>query len=61
MAREHSVLDVRRRYQSLMREDASKAIEDITGRRVVTFMSDNATDPDLAAEIFLLEGAPAAG
>ena len=55
---EQSVLDLRRRYQSLMREDASKAIEGITGRRVVTFMSDNATDPDIAAEIFLLDGPP---
>lgn len=54
-----SVLNLRRRYQSLMRDDASKAIEEITGRRVVTFMSDNATDPDLAAEIFVLDG-PAA-
>ena len=55
---EQSVLDLRRRYQSLMREDASKAIEEITGRRVVTFMSDNATDPDIAAEIFVLDGPP---
>lgn len=57
---EQSVLDLRRRYQYLMREEASKAIEEITGRRVVTFMSDNATDPDLAAEIFVLDGPPAA-
>ena len=57
---EQSVLTLRRQYQSLMENDASKAIEEITGRRVVSFMSDNATDPDLAAEIFVLEGAPTA-
>ena len=57
---EQSVLTLRRQYQSLMREDASKAIEEITGRRVVSFMSDNATDPDVAAEIFVLDEAPVA-
>jgi uncharacterized protein YbcI len=55
---EQSVLALRRRYQSLMGDDASKAIEEITGRRVISFMSDNATDPDVAAEIFLLDEAP---
>jgi uncharacterized protein YbcI len=55
---EQSVLTLRRRYQSLMQEDVSKAVEEITGRRVVTFMSDNATDPDMAAEIFVLDGPP---
>jgi uncharacterized protein YbcI len=53
-----AVLGLRRQYQSLMREDASKAIEEITGRRVVGFMSDNETDPDVAAEIFLLDAPP---
>ena len=53
-----TVLGLRRQYQYLMREDASKAIEEITGRRVVSFMSDNATDPDMAAEIFVLDGPP---
>jgi uncharacterized protein YbcI len=52
---EQSVLTLRRRYQSLMADDASKAIEEITGRRVISFMSDNATDPDMAAEIFVLD------
>ncbi len=56
---EQGVLELRRRYQALMREDAARALEEITGRRVVCFMSDNATEPDLAAEIFVLEDAPA--
>ena len=55
---EQSVLTLRREYQGLMREDASKAIEEITGRRVISFMSDNATEPDIAAEIFVLDGPP---
>ena len=55
---EQTVLGLRRQYQYLMRAEASKAVEEITGRRVVSFMSDNATDPDMAAEIFVLDGPP---
>jgi uncharacterized protein YbcI len=53
-----AVLDLRRRWQSVMEEDVSREIEDLTGRRVVGFMSDNHIDPDLAVEVFVLEALP---
>ena len=31
---------------------------ELTGRKVVAFMSANHIDPDLAAEIFVLDGPP---
>jgi uncharacterized protein YbcI len=54
-----AVLDLRRRWQSVMRVDVSREIETLTGRKVVGFMSDNHIDPDLAVEVFVLEPAPA--
>ena len=38
-----------------MREDAIASIEELTGRKVAAFMSANHIDPDLAAELFVLE------
>jgi uncharacterized protein YbcI len=50
-----AVLDLRRRWQRVMRESCSKKIEVLTGRKVVGFMSDNHIDPDIAVEVFILE------
>lgn len=50
-----AVLGLRRLWQTVMRESCSKAIEDLTHRRVVGFMSDNHIDPDIAVEVFILE------
>jgi uncharacterized protein YbcI len=50
-----AVLDLRRRWQSVMEADVSREIEELTGRKVVGFMSDNHIDPDLAVEVFVLE------
>jgi uncharacterized protein YbcI len=50
-----AVLDLRRRWQSVMRVDVSREIEQLTGRKVIGFMSDNHIDPDLAVEVFVLE------
>jgi uncharacterized protein YbcI len=50
-----AVLDLRRRWQRVMRESCSKRIEGLTGRKVVGFMSDNHIDPDIAVEVFILE------
>jgi uncharacterized protein YbcI len=33
----------------------SEKIEELTGRKVVGFMSDSHIDPDLAVEVFVLE------
>ena len=49
-----AVLDLRRRWQSVMQADVSRAIEELTGRKVIGFMSDNHIDPDLAVEVFIL-------
>ena len=54
-----AVLDLRRRWQGVMREDVSREVEELTGRKVIGFMSDNHIDPDLAVEVFVLE--PLAG
>src|SRR5438034_5141511 len=53
-----AVLDLRRRWQRVMKEDMSREIEELTGRKVVGFMSDNHIDPDLAVEVFVLEPLP---
>jgi uncharacterized protein YbcI len=50
-----AVLDLRRRWQSVMEADVSREIEELMGRKVVGFMSDNHIDPDLAVEVFVLE------
>lgn len=49
------VLDMRRRWQRVMREEMSRTVEGLTGRRVVGFLSDSHIDPDLAVEVFVLE------
>jgi uncharacterized protein YbcI len=51
----NAVLDLRRRWQRCMETDLSREIEDLTGRKVIGFMSDNHIDPDLAVEVFVLE------
>jgi uncharacterized protein YbcI len=53
--RTEQVLGTRRAYQEAMRVDCVAAIEGLTGRTVVAFMSTNHIDPDLAAEVFVLE------
>jgi uncharacterized protein YbcI len=53
--RDHRVIDIRREFQDAMREDAIASVEEITGRTVAAFMSANHIDPDLAAEVFILQ------
>jgi uncharacterized protein YbcI len=50
-----AVLKLRRLWQKVMQETCSREIEDLTGRKVVGFMSDNHIDPDIAVEVFVLE------
>jgi uncharacterized protein YbcI len=45
----------RHTFQKAMSSAFSEAVEAITGRRVVAFMSEVHQDPDVAAEIFILE------
>ena len=51
-------VDLRRRWQMVMKQDVSREIEQLTGRKVIGFMSDNHIDPDLAVEVFVLEPLP---
>lgn len=51
------VLQIRRTFQETMRAELVEAVERLTGRNVVSFMSANDIDPDAAAEIFLLDQA----
>ena len=48
------VLSMRKAYQHTMREDLVSGVEEIMGRKVIAFMSDNHLDPDFAAEVFVL-------
>lgn len=53
---------MRRQLQSTMRASLIGAIEELTHCNVVAFMSDNHIDPDLAAELFVLDRpVPSAG
>jgi uncharacterized protein YbcI len=50
-----AVLDMRANWQRVMKEEMSATVEELTGRKVAGFMSDNHLDPDLAVEVFVLE------
>jgi uncharacterized protein YbcI len=51
------VLHSRRAFQDTIQADAISAVQELSGRRVVAFMSNNHIDPDLAVEVFILEPA----
>lgn len=55
-----AVLDLRHCWQMVMKKDVSREIEELMGRKVIGFMSDNHIDPDLAVEVFVLEPLPTA-
>ena len=55
--KEAEVLQIRRTFQETMRPSLVEAVEGLTERNVVTFMSANAIDPDAAAEIFVMDRA----
>jgi uncharacterized protein YbcI len=57
--RHDNVLALRHEYQEAMREESSSKIAELTGRTVLAMMSANHLDPDLAAEIYVLDGPPA--
>jgi uncharacterized protein YbcI len=58
---EGAVIDTRRMYQQLMRDDAIAMVEELTGRTVVAFFSDHNLDPDMAIEAFALANEDGAG
>jgi uncharacterized protein YbcI len=56
--REEKVIEIRHQFQEAMRDECTVALEELTGRKVLAFMSANHIDPDLGAEIFVLDGPP---
>ena len=52
------VLHSRRAFQDTIRREAITAVQELSGRHVVAFMSNNHIDPDLAVEVFILEPEP---
>jgi uncharacterized protein YbcI len=56
--RSETVLALRQEYQDAMREESSARVAELTGRKVIAMMSANHIDPDLAAEIYVLDGPP---
>jgi len=48
------VMETRSRFQRTMREAYIDAVEKLTRRSVVAFMSANHMDPDMGAELFVL-------
>jgi uncharacterized protein YbcI len=48
------VLTMRKAFQSTMGDELVSGVEQILGRKVIAFMSDNHIDPDVAVEVFLL-------
>jgi uncharacterized protein YbcI len=55
------VLTMRKAFQGTMRRDLVNGVEQILGRRVTAFMSDNHLDPDVAVEVFLLAAPDGSG
>lgn len=56
-----AVTATRALYQRAMKPEFVAAVERLTGRTVVAFVSGNHPDPDIAVEVFMLDGAPIPG
>lgn len=50
-----AVTNMRHLLQLTMEADFVTAIEGLTGRRVIAFISGNSVDPDIASELFILD------
>jgi uncharacterized protein YbcI len=53
-----AALQARRGLHETMREDLVASVEDLTGCRVVAFLCDNQLEPDITAQLFVLDRAP---
>jgi len=53
-----AVNNIRHLFQDTMEADFREAVERLTGRKVLAFISGNHIDPDIAAELFILDGPP---
>ena len=50
------VLEMRSEYERLMKTQYSELIENLTGRKVLAFLSQTHVQPDLTVEMFLMDG-----
>jgi uncharacterized protein YbcI len=50
------VLEMRRDFQLLMKQRYTEMIEELTGRKVLAFLSQAHVEPDLTIEMFLMDG-----
>jgi uncharacterized protein YbcI len=56
--RAEKVMEIRHEFQEAMREESSAKVGELTGRNVIAMLSANHIDPDLGAEIYVLDGPP---
>jgi uncharacterized protein YbcI len=49
------VMTMRKSLKDAMEPRALEQVEEITGRRVIAFLSDSKLDPDVTSEVFVLE------
>jgi uncharacterized protein YbcI len=53
--RDDAVIGIRHLYQQAMQADFTAAVERLTERKVIAFISGNHLEPDIAAEVFVLD------
>ena len=52
------VIEIRHEFQEAMRDESMAKIGELTGRQVIAMLSANHVNPDIGAEIFVLDGPP---
>jgi uncharacterized protein YbcI len=52
------VIEIRHEFQEAMREESIAKVGELTGRKVTAMLSANHVNPDIGAEIFVLNGPP---
>jgi uncharacterized protein YbcI len=55
----HRIVELRRVFQMLMEARYSAMVEQLTGRKVLAFLSQVHLDPDVTVEMFVLDAPPA--
>lgn len=53
-----AVIQMRKGFQRTMRDDLIRAVEILSQRKVIAFMSDDHIEPDMAVEVFVLAPEP---
>ena len=52
------VIEIRHEFQEAMRDESMAKVAELTGRSVIAMLSANHVNPDIGAEIFVLDGTP---